>query len=280
MKIIPLVFTSALNLRERALSVQSTWLAGFEIAYLIGGYYFDRELRMVSLGETVQEDYQSATFKQFFGIKKIYEMHPDFDWLFITGCDAYVFKENLEKTLSEFDPTRDYFIGGHCGKAEVGGKIFFYPSGGPGFALSKALVEKIASRLDEMAHAWVANQTSHRSACDLAMAYFLSEWYDIPLTYREGFYHCPPFYYPENAYFDNLGNLIKKEAIDFPIAFHSLSIREMYELHRRKKLNAPHFIDKAFDKTALFMTRKMKTKRIVNFCASQYAKIKYPRLIP
>ncbi|MFA6506545.1 MAG: hypothetical protein WCT14_10620 [Treponemataceae bacterium] len=280
MKIIPLVFTSALNLRERALSVQSTWLADFETAYLIGGYHFDTQLRMISLGETVQEDYLSATYKQFFGIKKISELHPEFDWLFITGCDAYVFKDNLEKALGEFDPTKDFFIGGHCGKAELDGKAFFYPSGGPGFALSKALVDKIAPRLEEMAHTWVTTQTAFSTACDLAITYFLKEWYNVSFTYRDGFYHCPPFYYPENEYLDNFGNKVRNEVSNFPIAFHSLSIREMYELHRLKTLKKPSVIDKAFDKIALVLTRKMKTKRIVNVIASLYAMLKHPRRNP
>ena len=67
-----LVFTSALNLHERALSVQKTWMRSFSKGHLVGGYYYDPSLRMISLPD-VKEDYFSATPKQFLGLKALYE---------------------------------------------------------------------------------------------------------------------------------------------------------------------------------------------------------------
>lgn len=84
------VFTSAEKLRERALSVQNTWLKSFPKGYLIGGYYYDAKLKMISLGPHVGEDYASAHRKQFLGLLELYHRFPETKWFFITGCDAYI----------------------------------------------------------------------------------------------------------------------------------------------------------------------------------------------
>ena len=125
------VFTSALNLRERALSVQRTWLRAFPKGYLIGGWCRDRELKMISLGEAVGEDYQSAHRKQFLGLLELFRRFPDAPWFFITGCDAFVFAENLAALLSAYDPAEELLVGGHCGLVEIGGESLLYPAGGP-----------------------------------------------------------------------------------------------------------------------------------------------------
>ena len=258
------VFTSALNLPERALSVHTTWLRKFPKGYLIGGYYYNPKLKMIALGDGVEEDYQSATKKQFLGLIELHKRFPDSKLYFITGCDAYIFSENLRNLLSEYDYDEDYLIGGQCGDIVINGERVIYPGGGPGFAISHSLVAKISPRLPSFVEEWERTQDEYKSACDAAMAYLLQHEYGVKLTFRDGFYSGPPYDYPKFPYKDGNGNEIYKPVIDHPMAFHGLSIREMYVLDRTGWLRKKTHLDRGFDKISRFFTGKRKTKTIVN----------------
>ena len=86
--IVVLVFSSALNLHERAVSINNTWLKSFKNGFLVGGYFIDPKLKMISAGKDVGEGYLSATYKQFLGLKIMYERFPEKPWFFVTGDDA------------------------------------------------------------------------------------------------------------------------------------------------------------------------------------------------
>jgi hypothetical protein len=258
------VFTSALELRERALSVQETWLKDFPKGYLIGGWYADPALKMISLGKGVGEDYQSAHRKQFLGLLELHKRFPDASWFFLTGCDAFVFGENLLDLLSGFDPREELLVGGHCGMVEVDGEELVYPAGGPGFAISRALADALAGPIPAFIDEWERGQPSLRSACDVAMAYLAKRERGVKLSFAEGFYYGPPYYYPGNAYKDGEGRDVDREVIGRPIAFHNLSIREMYLLEGGAWPKRPGFFAKAYDKISFIATRKFHSRKIVN----------------
>ncbi len=258
------VFTSALNLRERALSVQETWLRDFPNAYLIGGWYGDPGLRMITLGEGVGEDYRSAHRKQFLGLMELRKRFSGAKWFFITGCDAYVFAGNLVDLLSEFDHRGEFLVGGHCGEAAIGEERFLFPSGGPGFAVSAGLAAAIAPRVPGFVEEWERGQGELASACDVALAYLVLRERGVRVTFREGFYFLPPYRYPGNAYKDGEGRLVDRQAIEKPLAYHSLSIREMYLLDSGRRLRRPGPAALLFDATAKLAGRKLRSKSIVN----------------
>ena len=258
------VFTSALKLRERALSVQETWLREFPRAYLIGGSHGDPKLRMLTLGHEVGEDYRSAHRKQFLGLLELYRLFPDAKWFFITGCDAFVFAPNLIELLSRFDHREELLVGGHCGLVHVGGEPLLYPSGGPGFALSRPLLAAVAPGIRGFIVEWETEHPELGSACDAALAYFVRRERGVRLSYAEGFYHRPPYRYPGNTYKDGEGRDVNRAVIDRPIAFHNLSIREMYLLQGGVWPRAPGFPAKTFDKLAFFLSRRLRTKAVVN----------------
>jgi hypothetical protein len=258
------VFTSALNLRERALSVQNTWLKGFTNGYLIGGWYDDPGLKMISLGETVGEDYRSAHRKQFLGLLELRHRVPDAKWFFMTGCDAFIFKDNLVALLDRYDPSMELLVGGHCGMVTVDGEALLYPAGGPGFAVSKALVDALVPAIPGFVGQWEEANPGLATACDAAMAYLAKHERGVGLSYEEGFYYGPPYYYPANTYKDGEGRDVNRPVIDRPIAFHNLSIREMYLLDGSRWPRRPGIAGKAFDKATRVITRRLKSRSIMN----------------
>jgi len=258
------VFTSALNLRERALSVQETWLKAFDKGYLIGGWYSDPKLKMISLGSDVGEDYASAHKKQFLGILELYRRFPEAKWFFVTGCDAFIFHRNLLDLLDGYDPDDELLIGGHCGAVMVEGERLIYPAGGPGFALSNALVAALRSVIPPFIGEWEERQPGLKTACDIAMAYIAKRERGVYLTYHEGFYYGPPYYYPNNTFKDGEGNDVNQEVVEKPIAFHNLSIREMYLLESGIWPTSANLFGKAYDKLTRIITRRLKSKTIMN----------------
>jgi hypothetical protein len=261
------VFTSALNLRERALSVQRTWLKRFPKGYLIGGYHDDPGLKMIALGSGVGEDYHSAHRKQFWGLMELHRRFPDAKWFYIVGCDAYVFADNLAGLLSGFDCDQELLVGGHCGEAEIDGERIIYPGGGPGFAVSRALVSVLLDHIPGFVCEWEIRQEQYRSACDVAFAYLAKKMRGVTISFVEGFYYGPPYYYPANTYKDGEGNDVNREVIDKPIAFHNLSIREMYLLDSGTWPRKKNLADMCFDKLSIVLTRKLKTRSLVNTIA-------------
>ena len=265
--IVVLVFTSALNLHERALSCQNTWLQDFKFGYLIGGNYIDPKLKMISAGDVIGEDYASASDKQYYGLKKLYEMNPDKKWFYITGCDAYIFSENLVNALSKFDSSQDYYIGGDFFPAEDFGFKYLMPRGGAGFALSNSLVKKLLSRFTEIISTIKSFNPWLQTACDRTLCYFLLTMFNVKPKYVKGFYSWPPYIYsekhPKVKYGDENGENHITPVIEKPIAFHALSIREMYILSSGKKLSKNKLLI-IFDKILKRISFKLKTKSIVN----------------
>ncbi len=261
--IVVLVFTSALNLHERALSCQNSWLQDFPFGYLVGGNCIDQNLKMISAGNFIGEDYASASDKQYYGLKKLYEMYPDKKWFYITGCDSYIFAENLVSALSKYNPSDDYYIGGDFSNHTILNSHCLMPKGGPGFALSISLVRKIIVRFDEIINAIKTFDNDLQKACDLTLCYFIEKWLGIEPVYLSGFYDWPPYSYPKDSYGGPDGKTLLEPVIEKPIAFHRLSIREMYILSSGRKLKKNELLI-IIDKVLKRISFKLKTKSIVN----------------
>ncbi len=258
------VFTSALNLRERALAAQSTWLRNFPKGYLIGGWKEDPSLKLISLGKEVGEDYRSAHRKQFLGLLELRRRFPEAKWFYLTGCDAFIFAKNLVDLLSGFDSRDELLIGGHCGEATIRGEKLLFPSGGPGFALSKALVDALAGAIPGFIVEWEGGALGPPEACDVAMAYLAKRERGVSTTYAEGFYFLPPYRYPGTRSLDGRGDVVDAAPVERPIAFHSLGVREMYVLGRGSIPRRPSGFEAAFDMASKILTRKLRSRSIVN----------------
>lgn len=185
----------------------------------------------------------------------------------------HIFPDNLLNLLAEYNPDRELLIGGHCGAVIVDGERLVYPAGGPGFALSNALVAALRPSIPQFIKEWEQRKPELKTACDVAMAYLVKKERSLLLTYREGFYYGPPYYYPANTFKDSEGNDINMEVIENPIAFHNLSIREMYMLDKGIWPKRAGFFGRAYDKLSRIITRRFHSRSIVNRTSKLLASI-------
>tara|TARA_Y100000389_G_scaffold44231_1_gene38920 strand:+ start:94 stop:915 length:822 start_codon:yes stop_codon:yes gene_type:complete len=148
--------------------------------------------------KNLKDDYFSASIKQWFGLNYIYK---NFNTKFVMCCGTDTFPNipKLINFLKKFDPKENLYIGGHgCHRTILNKKIYFH-SGGPGFILSKACLNKIypkISDVDSFVKEWksicnLSNTPKLISACDVAIGY-LVQTNDINslIIKQKGFYHC------------------------------------------------------------------------------------------
>ncbi|MDC0141998.1 fringe family glycosyltransferase [bacterium] len=152
----------------------------------------------------LEDNYFSASYKQWFGLNYVYR---NFNTKFIMciGTDTFINIPKLIKFLKKFNPKENLYIGGHgCHRKLLNIETYFH-SGGPGFILSKACLNKIypkISDVDLFLKKWInickkSNNTRIICACDVTMGY-LSQMADINSTIKkeQGFYHCNHKGYP------------------------------------------------------------------------------------
>lgn len=99
----------------------------------------------------VKNDYISASYKQWHGIKYVYENYnPKF--IMIIGTDTFVNIPKLMFKLFEYDYTKKLYIGGYAGNSIpiINGNEFYYHPGGGGIILSNSCLPYICSYLKDV----------------------------------------------------------------------------------------------------------------------------------
>lgn len=181
---------------EQIRTVRNTWFrdaidAGVRVYFILGGGDGDEPVvphecmtdEFVYL-PGVKNDYESASHKQNLGIKYIFSSQTPPEFVFCCGTDTYVSIENLISILRNFSPEQMIYLGGHGCYRLIDGKNIYFHSGGPGFILSRALVEYIENKIvpfDKMFEEWrvVCERNGEKTlhellcACDVAIAYFV-----------------------------------------------------------------------------------------------------------
>jgi hypothetical protein len=131
----------------------------------------------------IDNDLRSASYKQWLGLKFIYENY-DPEFVICCGTDTFVNIPKLLKFLEKHDSTDKLYIGGKGMTVPINGKAYYFHSGGPGFVISKKLLEVLYPMLHNIMEIWLAivNTESVRNtgcnfdgSCDIGMAYFASE---------------------------------------------------------------------------------------------------------
>jgi hypothetical protein len=153
------------------------------ILYFLGeektNYFKDsNNIKYINL-EGVSNDYLSASYKQFLGMKYIYENYK-VKFIISIGTDTYINVPKLLLFINNYDHMDNLYIGGHGDKRRIGDKEYYFHSGGPGFILSYDCLSKIYDLLPNIMEDWinVCNQNEVPYlivGCDVAISYYIQQ---------------------------------------------------------------------------------------------------------
>ena len=127
----------------------------------------------------VKDDYESASYKQFLGLKYIYENYePEF--VHCCGTDTFINIPKLVCYIHQYKKEECLYIGGHGCHRQIGDKLYYYHSGGPGFVITHSCLGKLYPFLDTIMNEWITickeNNVEYLiTACDVAISYFLQK---------------------------------------------------------------------------------------------------------
>lgn len=200
--------------------------------YFFGGYIRFPHSNYINL-PGVAEDYNSAFYKQFHGLKWMYD-HLKTDFYHLIGTDTYVNIPLLIKLLRKCDKTKDWCIGGHGHYRQMGDRNVYFHSGGSGFVFSHSCLGKLLALLPEILEDWeaicVARNVSYLiPACDATIGWYM-ENLGLEQQIRPGFYAC-----------DYLGREFKQRPCcprvdkDKIVACHYMYPTEMHDFHNYLK---------------------------------------------
>jgi len=129
----------------------------------------------------VNDDYTSATDKQYLGIKYMYD-NFDFDFLYICAADAYVNIPKLLLYLNNFNPNDNLYIGDDGNNITIFNKNYWYSYGGAGIILTIECIKKLYPILNiNLKYDWfnICKQNNiydkYKDACDVALGYYLQQ---------------------------------------------------------------------------------------------------------
>ena len=150
------------------------------------------------------DEFLSNINKSMLGLRELYLRHPDSAWFHMSGDDDYVNPHYLLKKLEAYDPDLPYFIGGPTWdtKCAHNDRPIWFPSGGPGFVLSRALIKATMARMSDWVQTvWLRGTPGGpRDGGDVAIACFMAE-FGYNLTHVRGFRIWTP---KENSYERNM----------------------------------------------------------------------------
>lgn len=129
----------------------------------------------------VQNDYLSASYKQWLGMKYVHD-HYQPNFIHVIGTDTFVNVPKMLSLLETFQPHKPFYLGGDGGTRQViaDQKPCYYHSGGPGFVLPYTVLATLAPTLENLTDEWIQlckeNHVDYLySACDVAIGYYLQK---------------------------------------------------------------------------------------------------------
>jgi len=169
--------------------------------------------------KNVKDDYMSASYKQFLGLKYIYDNY-DAKFVHCCGTDTFINIPKLLLMLNEFDPTESLYIGGHGCNRKIGNTNYYFHSGGSGFVISNNCLSKLYSMLDNIMDIWIHicidNHVENLIvACDVAISYFLQQpnMNTNVIIKNDHFFNCNYFGYCYNNTYECHKTVIIKDII-------------------------------------------------------------------
>jgi hypothetical protein len=211
--------------KEQIKIINETWgkkcstYKNIKLIYFLGEQYilgFDDNDYIKYINLTgVCNDYLSASYKQFLGLKYIYENYKT-KFIMCVGTDTYLNIPKLLQYINTFDYTDCLYIGGHGCVREIGLKKYYFHSGGPGFIITYNCLEKLYDLLSDLMKDWIdicnLNNIKHLiPACDVAISYYVQQPNinaKIIKSDNLTFLHCNYLGYPCHQKQINISNII------------------------------------------------------------------------
>jgi hypothetical protein len=131
----------------------------------------------------VRDDYLSASYKQYGGLKHIYTRYRA-DFVMCCGTDTYINIPSLVKFAERYSPNDNLYIGGHGCHRTIGDRSYYFHSGGPGFLLSRNCLGRLFPLLaGDIVEDWLricsenAANDPHdlTGACDVSISFYLQQ---------------------------------------------------------------------------------------------------------
>jgi hypothetical protein len=177
------------NYKNQIKCVNNTWGKKCEEYKNIKLLYFLGEEKISEFTDTeyikyinlpgIKDDYYSASYKQFLGLKYIYDNYnPKF--VMCCGTDTYLNIPKLMTYINNFNSNDCLYIGGHGCNRQIGNKNYYFHSGGAGFILSYNCLQKIYKLLYNLMNDWINicklnNIEDLIPACDVAISYYVQQ---------------------------------------------------------------------------------------------------------
>jgi hypothetical protein len=139
----------------------------------------------------IEDDYQSATHKQNYGLRHMLENYKA-DYYCIAGTDNYINVDRLIQLCKKYPPETALIIGGYGEVRSIGYQCYF-PLGGGGLIFTRAAAIFFSERLEAMATGWTQlcklEAAGYEPACDLQLGHYAWKW-NIPLVREKNLYMC------------------------------------------------------------------------------------------
>lgn len=211
--------------REQIQNINDTWGKKCETYKNIKLLYFLGEQKISGFNDTdcikyinlsgVKDDYLSASYKQFLGMKYVYENYKT-KFIICCGTDTYLNIPKLLSYINTFNYNDCLYIGGHGSEIIIGDNNCYFHSGGPGFIITNVCLKRIYTMLVNLVENWTTicdiNDTQYLiPACDVAISYYLQQPYinaKIIKTNDLSFTHCNYLGIPCHVNQINMKNII------------------------------------------------------------------------
>ena len=220
--------------KEEVININNTWgkksenYSKLKILYFVGEehnpeFYNNNNIEYINL-PGVKDDYLSASYKQFLGMKYIFENYNT-KFIFCCGTDTYINIPKLLLYINNFDYEECLYIGGHGCNRQIGEKNYYFHSGGAGFIITQNTLKKIYHLLEFIMNDWtnicnIYNIKNLINACDVAISYYLQQpEYDVKIVINDlSFINCNYLGYPCHCNQFNMRDIISchnMNTIDF-----------------------------------------------------------------
>jgi hypothetical protein len=173
--------------KNQIITINNTWGKICEnhkikVLYFLGNGQTDfidtENIKYINL-DGVQDDYLSASYKQFLGLKYIYENYKS-KFIICIGTDTYLNIPKLLLYVNTHDSNEFLYIGGHGCERQIGNETYYFHSGGPGFIITHGILEKIYHSLPTIMNDWINLCNFHKieyliASCDVAISYYVQQ---------------------------------------------------------------------------------------------------------